>query len=91
MLLAARKGEGLSENDMEGLLEDLAKLERLDGEDGERMTAVTAAERILMGLGISDPEGNRSGGDRVEPRGARRIPSRSTAATPRSWARHGRP
>jgi hypothetical protein len=34
MLLAARKGEGLSERDMEGLLEDLAKLERLDGEDG---------------------------------------------------------
>jgi hypothetical protein len=34
MLLAARKGEGLSEKDMEGLLEDIAKLERLDGEDG---------------------------------------------------------
>jgi hypothetical protein len=34
MLLAARNGEGLSERDMEGLLEDLAKLERLDGEDG---------------------------------------------------------
>jgi hypothetical protein len=34
MLLAARKGEGLSEKDMEGLLEDLARLERLDGEDG---------------------------------------------------------
>lgn len=34
MLLAARKGEGLSERDMEGLLEDLAKLERLGGEDG---------------------------------------------------------
>ena len=38
------------------------------------MTAVTAAERILMGLGISDPKGNRSRGHRVEPRGARRIP-----------------
>ena len=34
MLLAARKGEGLSESDMEGLIEDLAKLERLDDEDG---------------------------------------------------------
>jgi hypothetical protein len=34
MLLAARKGEGLSEKDMEGLLEDIARLERLDGEDG---------------------------------------------------------
>jgi hypothetical protein len=34
MLLAARKGEGLSEKDMEGLLEDLARLERMDGEDG---------------------------------------------------------
>jgi hypothetical protein len=34
MLLAARKGEGLSEKDMEGLLEDLARLEQLDGEDG---------------------------------------------------------
>jgi hypothetical protein len=34
MLLAARKGEGLSENDMEVLLEDIARLERLDGEDG---------------------------------------------------------
>jgi hypothetical protein len=34
MLLAARKGEGLSEGDMEGPIEDLAKLERLDDEDG---------------------------------------------------------
>jgi hypothetical protein len=34
MLLAARKGEGLSERDMEGLIEDLARLKRLDGEDG---------------------------------------------------------
>jgi hypothetical protein len=34
MLLAARKGEGLSERDMEGLLEDLVRLKRLDGEDG---------------------------------------------------------
>ena len=34
MLLAARNGEGLSESDMEKLIEDLAKLERLDNEDG---------------------------------------------------------
>lgn len=34
MLLAARKGEGLSEKDMQGLLEDIAKLDRLDGEGG---------------------------------------------------------
>ena len=34
MLLAARKGEDLSEGDMEGLIEDLAKLEQLDDEDG---------------------------------------------------------
>jgi len=34
MLLAARKGESLSESDMEGLIEDLAKLERLEDEDG---------------------------------------------------------
>ena len=34
MMMAARNGEGLSDKDMEGLLEDLAKLERLDGEDG---------------------------------------------------------
>jgi hypothetical protein len=33
MLLAARKGEGLSEGDMEGLIDDLAKLEQLDEED----------------------------------------------------------
>jgi len=36
MLMAARNGQGLSESDMEGMLEDLAKLERLDGEDGEK-------------------------------------------------------
>ena len=35
MLLAARKGEGLSESDVEGLIEDLAKLERLDDEPGD--------------------------------------------------------
>jgi hypothetical protein len=34
MLLAARKGEGLSERDMEGLIEDLAKLGQLDDENG---------------------------------------------------------
>jgi hypothetical protein len=33
MLMAARKGEGLSDSDMEGFLEDLARLEGLDGED----------------------------------------------------------
>jgi hypothetical protein len=31
LMLAARKGEGLSENDMEALLEDLAALEELEG------------------------------------------------------------
>jgi hypothetical protein len=35
MMVAARKGESLSERDMEGLLQDLAKLERLEREDGE--------------------------------------------------------
>ena len=33
MMLAARKGEGLSDSDLDGLLEDLARLEGLDGED----------------------------------------------------------
>jgi hypothetical protein len=35
MMMAARKGEGISDHDMEGLLEDLAKLERLEREDGK--------------------------------------------------------
>ena len=35
MMLAARKGEGLSENDLESLLEDLAELERLEREKGQ--------------------------------------------------------
>ena len=34
MMMAARNGEGLSDRDMDGLLEDIAKLERLEGEDG---------------------------------------------------------
>lgn len=34
MMMAARKGEGLSESDLEGLLDDLAELERLEREDG---------------------------------------------------------
>jgi hypothetical protein len=34
MMMAARKGEGLSERDLEGLLEDMAELERLEREDG---------------------------------------------------------
>ena len=34
MMLAARKGEGLSESDIEALLEDLAALEKLEREDG---------------------------------------------------------
>jgi len=33
MMLAARKGEGLSDSDMEGLLEDLAALEELERGD----------------------------------------------------------
>lgn len=35
MMMAARKGEGLSERDLEGLLEDMAELERLEREDGD--------------------------------------------------------
>ena len=34
LTMAARKGEGLSERDFDGLLEDLAELERLQSEDG---------------------------------------------------------
>ena len=33
--MAARNGDGLSDKDIEGLLEDLAKLEQLDGKDGD--------------------------------------------------------
>ncbi len=35
MMLAARKGEGLSDRDLEGMLDDLAELERLEREDGD--------------------------------------------------------
>jgi hypothetical protein len=35
MMLAARKGEGLSDNDEEALLEALAELEQIEGEDGQ--------------------------------------------------------
>ncbi len=35
MMMAARKGEGLSERDLEGLIEDMAELERLEREDGD--------------------------------------------------------
>jgi hypothetical protein len=35
MVMAARNGEGLSEHDLEGLLEDLAELERLEREDSD--------------------------------------------------------
>ena len=34
MMMAARKGEGLSESDLEGLLDDLAELERLERGEG---------------------------------------------------------
>jgi hypothetical protein len=35
MMMAARKGEGISDRDLEGLLEDLAKLDRLEREEGK--------------------------------------------------------
>jgi hypothetical protein len=35
LMLAARKGEGLSDNDEEALLEALAELEQIEGEDGQ--------------------------------------------------------
>jgi hypothetical protein len=35
MMLAARKGEGLSDSDVEGLLDDLAALERLERGGGK--------------------------------------------------------
>jgi hypothetical protein len=35
MMMAARNGQGLSDSDIEGLLEDLARLERLSGEGGD--------------------------------------------------------
>lgn len=34
MMAAARNGEGLSDSDLEGFLEDLARLERLDDDEG---------------------------------------------------------
>jgi uncharacterized protein with von Willebrand factor type A (vWA) domain len=36
MMMAAREGEGASDRDIEEVLEALAKLERLEGEDGEQ-------------------------------------------------------
>jgi hypothetical protein len=35
MMMAARNGEGLSDRDLEGLLEDIARLERLDGGESD--------------------------------------------------------
>ena len=35
MMMAARKGEGLSESDEQGLIEDIAELERLERESGK--------------------------------------------------------
>jgi len=35
MMMAARKGGGLSESDEQGLIEDMAELERLERENGE--------------------------------------------------------
>jgi hypothetical protein len=35
MMIAARKGKGLSESDLEGLIEDMAELERLEREKGD--------------------------------------------------------
>jgi hypothetical protein len=35
LMMAARKGEGLSDHDLEGLLEHLAELERQEREDGD--------------------------------------------------------
>lgn len=36
MMLAARKGKAISDDDMEGLLEDLARLERMETKDPEK-------------------------------------------------------
>jgi hypothetical protein len=52
------------------------------------MTTVTAAERILMGLGISDPKEIDL---EVIAVGRPSNTARSTAARRRSWGRHGRP
>jgi hypothetical protein len=35
MMMAARKGKGLSDSDLEGLIEDMAELERLEREKGD--------------------------------------------------------
>jgi hypothetical protein len=35
MMMAARKGEGLSDSDEQGILDDLARLARLEAEDPE--------------------------------------------------------
>ncbi len=55
MMMAARKGKGLSDSDKQGILDDLARLARLEAEDPGRMTALTHAERILKSLGIEAP------------------------------------
>jgi hypothetical protein len=53
MMMAARKGKKLSGKDEEGALDDLAQLEALENEGDD---AASPAERMLMGLGISEPK-----------------------------------
>jgi hypothetical protein len=36
MMMAARKGEGLSDSDLDGVIEDIAELERLEREKDDR-------------------------------------------------------
>lgn len=36
MMMAARKGEGMSDSDLEGLIEDIAELERLERDEDDR-------------------------------------------------------
>jgi len=55
MMMAARKGKGLSDSDEQGILDDLARSRARSRGSGGRMTALTPAERILKSLGIEAP------------------------------------
>ncbi len=59
LMMAARKGNQLSQNDEEGILDDLAQLEALEvaGRRGFRgmTSSPTPAERILISLGVTEP------------------------------------
>ena len=91
MMMAARKGKGLSDSDEQGILDDLARLARLEAEDPDsEHWRSRPRSAFSKSLGTEAFGGDRAGGHRLDARRGRRVsPARSLRGDHRGLEKEG--